>query len=61
MPGESVRFEPNTPVRLALIDPQASEYDQELHQGTFQTTDGRIVRLPRPAVILLYQLGTGAR
>lgn len=54
--SESVRFEPNVPVRLALVDPQATEYDDDLQQGKFTTTDGRSVILPRPAVILLYKL-----
>jgi hypothetical protein len=55
MPGETIRFEPNTPIRLALLDPEGV-YDSELRQGNFVTTDGRQFHLPRPAVILLYQL-----
>lgn len=52
---ESVRFEPNTPVRLKLADPEG-EYDSDLRQGSFVTTDGRQFRLPRPAVVMLYDL-----
>lgn len=58
MPGDSIRFEPNTPVRLKLADP-LGDYDFDLRQGSFQTTDGRRVVLPRPAVEILYALEPG--
>lgn len=52
---ESVRFEPNTPVRLKLAEPEG-EYDSDLRQGNWPTTDGRTLKLPRPATVLLYAL-----
>ena len=52
---DKLTFAFNTPVRVALIDP-LGEYDDELRQGTFQTTAGQWFTLPRPAVELLYGL-----
>ncbi len=47
---------PNRPVLVALIDPEGV-YDQELNRGTYQTTDGQTLILPRPAVVALNMYG----
>lgn len=53
MPNK-LQIAPNKPLFVRLADPQdASQYDFEIHQGNYRTTDGQILTLPRPAVILL--------
>jgi hypothetical protein len=48
-------FQPNIPVTLCLQDPEGS-FDFEGSQGTYQTTDGRTLVLPRVAVLKLNEL-----
>ncbi len=47
---------PNRPVFVALVDPEGI-YDADLNRGTYQTTDGQTLILPRPAVIALNMYG----
>ncbi len=47
---------PNRPVCVALVDPEGV-YDSDLNRGTYQTTAGQILVLPRPAVIALNMYG----
>lgn len=46
---------PNTPLHVALVDPQGV-YDFELRVGQYETTIGQLLTLPRPAVVLLNML-----
>src|SRR5882672_1883674 len=47
---------PNRPVFVALKDPEGV-FDQELNRGTYQTTAGEELILPRPAVVALNMVG----
>jgi len=54
-----IHLKPNEPLTLSLVDPYADScerYDSERQVGEFRTTDGRILALPRPAVIELNAL-----
>ncbi len=53
---EELHIAPNMPVLVALVDPEGV-YDDDLHRGTYQTTDGQTLILPRPAVIALNMYG----
>jgi hypothetical protein len=57
--SERIHFSPNIPTKLRLADPDG-EYDHELRQGTYQTTDGREFALPRNAVVQLNALDVKA-
>lgn len=50
-----VEIPPNRPVFVALLDCEGA-YDFERERGTYQTTDGRLLTLPRPAVVQLNQI-----
>ena len=50
-----LHFAFNVPVLLALEDPEG-QYDFENQTGTYQTTTGQTLTLPRPAVIQLNAL-----
>jgi len=50
-----IHIAPNSPLYVALVDPEG-QYDFELRTGRYQTTTGDILHLPRPAVILLNAL-----
>lgn len=50
---------PNRPVFVALVDPEGV-YDSDLNRGTYQTTGGQALILPRPAVIALNMYGPAA-
>lgn len=56
---ETITFPPNVPITLSLADPDpgAEHYDFDCQQGRFSTSDGRILVLPRSAVIKLNELG----
>jgi hypothetical protein len=43
---------PNRPLTVALVDPEG-HFDLDRGMGTYQTTTGATVVLPRPAVVLL--------
>lgn len=47
---------PNRPLIVALVDPEGV-FDQELNRGTYQTTTGETLILPRPAVVALNMIG----
>lgn len=49
---------PNRPLRVALkdTDPTASNFDFDLQAGRYETIEGDILILPRPAVIALNTL-----
>jgi hypothetical protein len=47
-----IQIKPNVPLRVALADPQG-KYDFDFEQGTYETTAGQLLTLPRPAVVLL--------
>ena len=59
MPAETITFPPNVPITLTLADPdpKAEKYDFDSQQGRFTTSDGRILVLPRVAVVKLNELG----
>ena len=50
-----LQIKPNVPLRCALQDPQGT-YDFDFEQGTYQTTSGQSLTIPRPAVVLLNAL-----
>jgi len=50
-----IQIKPNIPLRCALVDPQG-RYDFDFEHGTYETTAGQSLTLPRPAVILLNSL-----
>jgi hypothetical protein len=57
--SSKIRFQPNEPQTFKLIDPYADScelYDAERGVGEYRTTDGRILALPRPAVLKLNEL-----
>ncbi len=57
--NQHIVIAPNRPLYVALADPEGdsqSMYDFELNIGRYQTIDGRILALPRPAVIILNEL-----
>lgn len=54
--SNSIHIAPNIPLYVSLVDVEG-EYDHELNQGRYQTTDGRSLTLPRPAVIALNAAG----
>src|ERR1017187_4017041 len=49
MPGE-IRLQPNIPLQLALADPSGVPEDFRVH---YQTSDGRVLTLPRQIAIRL--------
>lgn len=54
-----IHLKPNEPLTLTLLDPYADScerYDAERQVGEYRTTDGKILALPRPAVIELNAL-----
>lgn len=55
MANNQIHISPNVPLYLALADPEgdAANFDFELRIGRYQTTDGRVLALPEPAVIRL--------
>ena len=56
---DRIALRPNEPVTLSLVDPYADSctmYDAERCIGEYRTTDGRILALPRPAVLKLAEL-----
>ena len=50
-----LQIKPNVPLRCALKDPQGT-YDFDFEQGTYLTTSGQTLTIPRPAVVLLNAL-----
>ena len=50
-----LQIKPNVPLRCALQDPQGT-YDFDFEQGTYLTTSGQSLTIPRPAVVLLNAL-----
>jgi len=50
-----VQIKPNVPLRVCLADP-AGTYDFDFEQGTYLTSTGEVLTLPRPAVVLLNDL-----
>jgi len=59
MPNNELHIAPNRPVLVALKDPEGV-YDQDLNRGTYQTTAGQTLVLPRPAVLALNMYGPAA-
>jgi hypothetical protein len=55
MPDKALHVAPNRPVHVALVDPEG-EYDFDLQCGRYQTTAGKLLTLPRPAVVQLNAL-----
>lgn len=56
---DKIALHPNEPITLKLLDPYADSctmYDQERGIGEYRTTDGRILALPRAAVLKLNEL-----
>ena len=49
---KSLVIAPNKPLLLALVDPEG-QFDLDRGIGTYQTTTGATLVLPRPAVVLL--------
>ena len=58
MPAK-IRFQPNEPQLFKLVDPEG-EWDDDIRVGRYQTTDGRELTLPRPAVIKLNEVAPKA-
>jgi hypothetical protein len=54
--NRQIRIPPNKPVFASLVDPEGS-FDFELNVGTYETTTGQMLTLPRPAVVKLNELG----
>lgn len=56
--GMPIHIAPNRPLYVALADPQSDseQYDFDLRMGRYQTVDGRVLALPRSAVIKLNEL-----
>lgn len=52
MPGKSLVIAPNRPITVALVDPEGT-FDLDRGIGTYQTTTGATLTLPRPAVVAL--------
>src|ERR1035437_7039410 len=52
MPGKTITIAPNKPVTLALADP-SGRFDFDIGFGSYLTTDGQALSLPRPAVVAL--------
>lgn len=56
---DRISLRPNEPITVKLVDPYADSctmYDAERCIGEYRTTDGRILALPRPAVLKLAEL-----
>jgi hypothetical protein len=58
VPNKPIRLLPNEPQTVKLVDPRgdSENYDFGLQLGRYQTTDGRTLVLPRPAVERLNEL-----
>lgn len=56
--SSQIHIAPNAPLYVALADPKrdSEQFDFELQIGRYQTTDGRILALPRAAVLKLNEL-----
>ncbi len=55
MPDKHLHIKPNVPLFVSLVNPEG-EYDFDLECGTFHTTAGEMLTLPRIAVIKLNEL-----